>query len=86
MSAPQLELFKYDACPFCARVMDHIVGLNLKIEMRDILMDKNNLARLQQDTGRRTVPCLYVDNEPMFESSEIMQWLSVNSDKLEKNS
>ena len=45
-----------------------------------------SLKRLVDDTGRRTVPCLYIDNKPMFESADIMDWLSENSDKLEKNS
>lgn len=86
MSSPKLELFKYDTCPFCVRVMDHIQKLNIKVEMRDIMMDSSSLQRLQGDTGRRTVPCLYIDNKPMFESADIMAWLSENSDKLEKNS
>jgi glutaredoxin len=86
MPAPKLELFKYDACPFCVRVMDAIDQLKIKVEMKDILMDKTNLQRLMSDTGRRTVPCLYIDNQPMFESADIINWLSENSDKLEKNS
>lgn len=86
MSSPKLELFKYDTCPFCVRVMHHISQLNVKVEMKDIMMDAANLQRLVNDTGRRTVPCLYIDNEPMFESSDIMAWLTENSDKLEKNS
>lgn len=86
MSAPKLELFKYDSCPFCVRVMSTIDQLGLKVEMRDILFDQTNLQRLMNDTGRRTVPCLYIDGKPMFESADIMHWLSENSDKLEKNS
>lgn len=86
MSAPKLELFKYDTCPFCLRVMSVIDQLGIKVEMKDILMDKANLQRLMGDTGRRTVPCLYIDGKPMFESADIMNWLSENSDKLEKNS
>lgn len=86
MSSPKLELFKFDSCPFCVRVMDHLERLNIKVEMKDIMMDSQSLNRLMQDTGRRTVPCLYIDNQPMFESADIMAWLSENSDKLEKNS
>lgn len=86
MSAPKLELFKYDACPFCVRVMDAVDQLGVKVEMKDILMDQSNLQRLMNDTGRRTVPCLYIDGKPMFESADIISWLSENSDKLEKNS
>lgn len=38
------------------------------------------------DTGRRTVPCLYIDNQPMFESQDIMEWLRDNESNLEKKS
>lgn len=80
----KLELFKYDSCPFCMRVMNKIEELNVQVEMRDILMDQSNLQRLMQDTGRRTVPCLYIDNKPMFESSDIMSWLEENQSQLTK--
>lgn len=86
MSQPQLELFKFDSCPFCVRVMQLIHSLDLKVEMKDIMMDPQSLKRLVDDTGKRTVPCLYIDNKPMFESADIMDWLSENSDKLQKNS
>ena len=84
MQKPLLELFKYDACPFCVRVMDLISKLNIKVEMKDIMLEPESLRRLVSDTGRRTVPCLYIDNNPMFESLDIMNWLSENRDKLEK--
>lgn len=38
--------------------------------------DKASLDRLVQDTGRRTVPCLYIDNQPMHESNDIVDWLT----------
>jgi len=42
------------------------------------------MEKLKKDTGRTTVPCLYIDNNPMFESYDIMEWLKTNKDKLEK--
>lgn len=86
MSGPKLELFKFDSCPFCVRVMMKLDQLNIKVEMRDILSDPESYQRLVNDTGRRTVPCLYIDGKPMFESADINAWLVENSDKLEKNS
>jgi glutaredoxin len=86
MSTPTLELYKYDSCPFCQRVMRLVDSLNLKVEMRDIMHSQENLQKLVSDTGKRTVPCLYIDSKPMFESSDIMAWLQENSDNLLKNS
>jgi glutaredoxin len=86
MSAPKLELYKFDSCPFCQRVMQQIDSLNLKVEMKDIMSNSEDLQKLMSDTGRRTVPCLYIDGKPMFESSDIMNWIQENSDNLAKNS
>lgn len=85
MSYPKLEYFHYDQCPFCQMVAGVIRQLNVKVEYKNILEDQSNLERLVQDTGRRTVPCLYIDNKPMHESADIMKWLQENVDKLEKN-
>ncbi len=80
----KLELFYYDACPFCGFVLNEINKLSIKVDYKNILEDQESRSRLESDTGRRTVPCLYIDNKPMFESQDIIQWLNKNADKLEK--
>ena len=82
MSRPTLELFYYDACPFCQLVLRAIEDLKIEVEYKNIQKDSANLERLVKDTGRRTVPCLYIDNKPMHESSDIVQWLKGNADNL----
>jgi len=81
----KLELFYYDSCPYCQLVLRVISNLNLKVEMKNILQDEANLHRLVKDTGRRTVPCLYIDSKPMFESADISRWLDQNQNTLDKN-
>lgn len=82
----KLELFYYDGCPFCQYVLSTIEKLNLKVENCNIQKNEECYNRLMEDTGKRTVPCLYIDNKPMFESSDIMQWLETNQENLEKRS
>ncbi len=82
MQTPKLELFYYDACPFCAFVLREIEDLDILVEKKNILEDQSNLERLMNDTGRRTVPCLYIDNKPMFESQDIVNWLKENKSSL----
>ncbi len=84
MSTPKLDFFYYDSCPFCQRVMNVINQLKVKVEYKDILSNTEILEKLVNDTGRRTVPCLYIDDKPMHESADIMNWLQANADKLEK--
>ena len=56
------------------------------VENLRVVKSPDELAyeKLVKDTGRSTVPCLYVDDNPMHESSDIIDWLQANQSKLEK--
>lgn len=62
--------------------MDTIDRLEINVEMRDIMTNRAHLQQLVADTGRRTVPCLYIDGKPMHESADIVRWLEVNAASL----
>lgn len=70
-----LALYKYDACPFCQRVLRAVSRLEIDVEMRDTMREPRHRSDLRNKTGRTTVPCLYIDGEPMFESRDIVAWL-----------
>jgi glutaredoxin len=74
--AHELLLYKYDSCPFCRRVFRSIDQLGLDVPMADILRDPGHRAELARVAGRTTVPCLFIDGEPMFESADIVAWLT----------
>ena len=76
--AKKLELFYFPQCPFCQMVLGTIQQLDVEVELLDIHQNSKAHQRLVDDTGRQTVPCLYIDNKPMFESSDIMAWLKQN--------
>jgi len=84
VSFPKLELFYYEECPFCQFVLQTIKKLNILVEYKNIREDSANLNKLLNDTGRRTTPCLYINNRPMFESSDIVSWLNQQLENLEK--
>ena len=75
----QYSLYYYDSCPFCARVLRSLKGLNVDVELRNILEDSKHRTALQKATGRTTVPCLRIetgnDSQWMFESMDIMRFL-----------
>lgn len=71
----ELALYKYDMCGFCQRVLRTIDRLGLEVEMRDTLMERQHRADLFEATGRTTVPCLFIDGQPLHESSDITAWL-----------
>lgn len=85
MQTPELDLYYFDACPYCQRVLTVINKHNIKVNYKDIYENTNNMQKLMLITGRKTVPCLFIDGDPMHESSDIMNWLEKNLDRLAKN-
>lgn len=81
---PKLEFFYFDSCPYCQLVLRTLEKHKLKFDFCNIHENSSHLERLTKDTGRRTVPCLYVDNKPMHESADIVAWLEQNQSLLEK--
>jgi glutaredoxin len=71
-----LLLYSTTSCPFCIRVFGHIEQLGLSIERADTARDSGAREALHEKTGRSTVPCLFIDGEPLFESRDIMSWLT----------
>lgn len=74
----KLELYKYDTCPYCRRVMSVIEELEADVEMHDIHRNPQDLERLMAVGGKRQVPCLFIDGEPLYESADIISWLQQN--------
>ena len=85
MQSAKIDLFYYDECFFCQKVLREIKNLNIKVSYRHIYEDQTNLQILLEKTGRKTTPCLFINGEPMFESDDIIEWLRENHTKLEKN-
>lgn len=72
-----LALYKYDSCPFCARVLRTLGKLpEVEVELRDTLREPQHRRDLVERTGRTTVPCLFIDDVPFFESADIVDWLN----------
>lgn len=75
----KLELYKFEGCPFCMRVMNEIreEGRN-DVELHDIHQNEEDRQRLIRDGGVEQVPCLFIDGRPLYESADIIEWLRAN--------
>lgn len=73
----KLELFYFEQCPYCQVVLSALrtTGLESDVTFCDIIDEPHLKEKLVKDTGRSTVPCLYIDGKPMHESKEIAAWL-----------
>ena len=81
----KLKLYYFLSCPFCQFVLHEIDKLKIKVELIDIHQDNEAREYLFQITGRYTVPCLFIDDTPMHESRDIINWLNSNKDNLLTN-
>lgn len=70
-----LVLYKFDTCPYCVRVFRAVDALGVAVALEDVRTDPAARRSLQQATGRTTVPCLFIDGQPLFESRDIVAWL-----------
>ena len=72
----KLELYKFDSCPFCGKVIRYIEKSGRKdISFCDIHKDPVSLRRLIKIGGKEQVPCLFIDGVPLYDSADIFQWL-----------
>lgn len=73
------SMYQLNACPFCVKVRRTIKRHSLMIELRDIKQE-NHLSDLVEQGGKRTVPCLRIDNADgdstwLYESNDIIKYL-----------
>lgn len=75
-----LELFKFDSCPFCIRVLVKLRGLKngSGVRLRDTAKEPGAEEELVKRGGDDQVPCLFIDGQPMYESADIIAWLDAN--------
>ena len=77
----QLALYEFAACPFCIKVRRQTKRLRLDIERRNVLKNQAWHDELEQQGGKRKVPCLRIDSndgstEWLYESKQINEYLS----------
>ncbi len=77
MKRKKLELYFFPQCPYCQIVLSalRITGLESEVTFYDVIDEPHYREKLIKDTGRATVPCLYIDGKPMHESAEIAKWI-----------
>ena len=76
--SPSLELFVMQRCPFCRRVLAYMRHAGIDIPLRDIDADSSAREELLTKGGKTQVPCLFIDGEALYESEDIVYWLSEN--------
>ena len=77
-TAHDLELYVMDGCPFCIKVKAFLAKNGIEIPECNISTDPDAKRTLIEAGGKRQVPCLFIDGKPLYESSDIIDWVRRN--------
>lgn len=75
----KLKLYSATYCPFCRKVEKFIKDNNIEgIDHVNIDENKEERDHLIEVGGKRQVPCLFIDEKPLYESLDIINYLKEN--------
>jgi len=72
------ELYYFEACPYCQRVLHFIEQNSIKnqILLKEIRKDQDYYKQLLSHTQDDQVPCLIHREDILLESEKIIHWLN----------
>jgi len=74
----QLVLYYRPTCPYCVKVLNFLAKNSITIPLKNISEDSKARETLLQNGGKTQVPCLSINNKFMYESNDIIDWISKN--------
>ena len=75
----KLELYMFETCPFCRRVLSYLEESGrTDVELHHIRQNEDDRRRLIEVGGMEQVPCLFIDGQPLDESLDIIDWLKAH--------
>ena len=74
------QLYYFSTCPYCIMVRLVLWGLGLKVPLKNVVSQPDNMTELIAGGGKKQVPCLRIESKSgevqwMYESTEIIRHL-----------
>jgi len=79
---PQLTLYFHMDCPFCLRVLNYLDRLNKAVFLKNVKETPETRDELLEIGGKTQVPCLTIDGKALYESLDIIRWISENKEQI----
>ncbi len=79
---PELELFYSPYCYYSLKVLNYLKSIDKTIPLRNVSDDPAAKEELRVKGGKMQVPCLLIEDIPLYESDLIILWLSENQECL----
>lgn len=76
MTSETYELYIMPSCPYCHKVLNFLSKHGIEMPIRDITADPQAAETLVRVGGKRQAPCLFIDGKPLYESSDIVDYLA----------
>lgn len=71
---PKLKLYVSARCGYCKKVLRYLNANHIDIEIVNV-NDGDNRKILKMKGGKTMVPCLFIDDKPLYESDDIITYL-----------
>lgn len=78
---PRLMLYYSPTCPHSQKVLTYLESIHKTVPMKNVYASPQIKEELISIGGKAQVPCLIINNQPLYEADLIIQWLSENKDK-----
>jgi len=75
---PQLLLYYTPWCPYSQKVLNYLTQIKKTLPMKNLQNDPKGKEELKKIGGKSQVPCLVINGKAMYESADIIRWLSQN--------
>lgn len=62
---PKISIYTKDYCPFCTQAKRLLRAKDVEFEEIDVTDDEKLQEEVQRLSGRRTVPQIFIDGEPV---------------------
>jgi glutaredoxin 3 len=71
-----IVIYSKDNCPWCTKAKAALTDKKLSYKSIDVLsMDPSELEKIMEETGRRTVPNIFINGKNIGGYQELMKWL-----------
>ncbi|MCB1116771.1 MAG: glutaredoxin [Chlamydiia bacterium] len=78
-----LILYYKPTCSFCQKVLDYLESIEEEIPLKNIDEDPKAREELLHLGGKTQVPCLFIDDKPLYESDDIIDWIKEKRETFE---
>ena len=88
LSVVKAEVILYSSkrCPYCIKVQNYLDSIGKSVETKYIDNNQTNREELKNKGGKLQVPCLIIDDYPLYGSDEIIKWMKTHPERLQDES